>query len=308
MEHVVCGAGPLGVAVAALLRESGQERVRLVTRSGHATAPAGVATTAADLADPADATRALRGAAVVYHCAAPAMQTWSHRLVPLMDGVIAGAAAAGARVIYGDNLDCYGPVDGPIREDLPNRPVGPHARARADAADRLMAAHRDGRVPAAVSRASDFFGPGVRVSAVGERVFAAALTGRPAALLPGVDTEHTYTFVGDLAAALVTLGSHEQALGQVWHAPSPPAGTTRGFVEQVFALAGHPSRIRVLPKPVLRAAGLVSARMRALGHRLYQTEQPFVIDDAKYRAAFRAGPTDIDAAITRTLDWYRQNQ
>jgi hypothetical protein len=44
-----------------------------------------------------------------------------------MDGIIAGAAAVGARLVYGDNLYGYGPVSGPFTEGLPHRATGPNA-------------------------------------------------------------------------------------------------------------------------------------------------------------------------------------
>jgi hypothetical protein len=43
-----------------------------------------------------------------------------------------------------------------------------------------MAAHEAGRVRAAIGRGSDFFGPHAHQSTLGDRVFARALTGRPA--------------------------------------------------------------------------------------------------------------------------------
>ena len=68
-SHVVVGAGPLGLAVTRVLQRRGTT-VRVVTRSGRASAPEGVEVVAADVTDPAAAGRSCQGAAVVYHCAA----------------------------------------------------------------------------------------------------------------------------------------------------------------------------------------------------------------------------------------------
>ena len=76
-----------------------------------------------------------------------------------MDGVIAGASAAGARVVYADNLYGYGPVDGPLTEDLPPRASGPNGRVRAVLAERLLEAHTAGTVQATIGRAADYYGP-----------------------------------------------------------------------------------------------------------------------------------------------------
>ena len=131
--NVIFGAGPLGLAVARRLASAG-ETVRLVNRTGNALVPPGAEVVAADASNPAAAAEACKGATVVYHCATAAYGRWAQVLPALMNGIIEGATAAGAKLVYGDNLYCYGVVDGPIREDLPYRPVGPNTEARAHVA------------------------------------------------------------------------------------------------------------------------------------------------------------------------------
>src|SRR5919197_3539459 len=55
-----------------------------------------------------------------------------------MDSIIEGASSAGATLLFGDNLYAYGPVDGPLTEDLPCRATGSNGRtwARRDTAAR----------------------------------------------------------------------------------------------------------------------------------------------------------------------------
>jgi nucleoside-diphosphate-sugar epimerase len=191
------------------------------------------------------------------------------------------------------------------RPGLPYRATGPNGRVRAQLAEALLAAHERGTVRASIGRASDFFGPHVRVSAMGDRVFPAALAGRPAQVLPDPDMAHTYTFIDDVAAALVILGEREEALGQVWHVPSAETLTTRRFVEVVFEQLGTAPRIRVAPKLGITVLALVNPTMRAVNERLYQTERPFVVDHDKYERAFGATPTPHPQAIQHTLEWYR---
>jgi NAD(P)H-binding len=100
--HVVLGSGPLGLAVARHLAAGG-ERVRAVSRSGQVDLPEGVEVLAADVADVADAKRACDGAAVVYHCANPPYAKWPELHPPLMESIIEGAAAARAKLVFGDN-------------------------------------------------------------------------------------------------------------------------------------------------------------------------------------------------------------
>ena len=110
--HVVLGTGPLGLAVIRHLTGTGQ-RVRAVTRGSRDDLPEGVELVAADVADASEAERACDGADVVYHCANPPYAKWPELHPPLMHAIIGGTSAAGAKLVFGDNLYAYGPVDDP---------------------------------------------------------------------------------------------------------------------------------------------------------------------------------------------------
>jgi nucleoside-diphosphate-sugar epimerase len=257
-----------------------------------------------DLVD-GDLEHALQGAHVVYHCATGAYGRWAQSLPPLMNGIIGGASAAQAKLVYGDNLYAYGPVAGPLTEDLPYRPIGPNTRVRADVANTLMSAHAAGRVRATIGRASDFYGPNARQSTAGDSVFARALTGKAAQVLGDVDTPHTYTFIDDFASGLVTLAEREEALGEVWHVPSAETVTTRRFVEMVFAKLQRPARLRPAPKLAITLLALVVPPMAAVKETSYQREHPWVVDHSKFSRAFGSRATPHEQAISLTLDWFR---
>ena len=303
-ENVIFGTGPLGLAVARHLVAAGKQ-VRLVNRSGNARAPQGAEVVAADATDLAASRTVCEGAAVVYHCATGAYGRWAQFLPPLMNGIIEGASAAHAKLVYGDNLYAYGPVGGPITEELPYRPIGPNTRTRADVANTLMSAHAAGRVRATIGRASDFYGPYARQSTAGDGVFAHALAGKAAQVLGDVDTPHTYTFIDDFASGLVTLGEHDEALGEVWHLPSAETVTTRHFVEMVFAKLQRPAKLRPAPKLAITLLALFVPPMAAVKETAYQREQPWVIDHSKFSRAFGSRPTPHEQAISQTLDWFR---
>jgi nucleoside-diphosphate-sugar epimerase len=303
--NVIFGTGPLGLAVARRLAASGAQ-VRLVNRSGRAAdAPKGAAVVACDATDLASSRRACEGSSVVFHCATGAYGRWAEFLPPLMNGIIEGAAAAKARLVYGDNLYAYGPVDGPLREDLPYRPNGPNTRARAEVATTLMDAHAAGKVRATIGRASDFYGPHVLQSKAGDIIFARALAGKPAQVVGDPDELHTYTYIDDFAAGLVTLAQREEALGQVWHLPSAETVTTRRFVEMVFAQAGQAARMRPAPKIAISLMALFMPPMKAVMETMYQSESSWVVDDGKFVRAFGDLATPHDKAIEVTLAWFR---
>ena len=305
-ENVIFGTGPLGLAVARRLASSGAQ-VRLVNRSGKADAPNGAEVVGADATDPAAVRRACDGAAVVYHCATAAYGRWAQFLPQLMNGIIEGAAAARAKLVYGDNLYAYGLVQGPIREDLPDRPIGPNTRARAEVATTLMNAHASGKLRATIGRGSDFYGPHVHQSKVGDGVFARALAGKAAQLIGDPDALHTNTFIDDFASGLVTLAQRDEALGEVWHIPNAETVTTRRFIEMVFAQVGRPARLQPLPKPALNLLALFIPALAAVKETLYQSERPWVVDHSKFMRAFGGQPTPLEQAIEQTLAWFRSS-
>ena len=300
--HVVLGTGPLGLAVARHLAAR-DDRVRAANRGGRADLPDSVEVVRANVAEAGDAKRACDGAVVVYHCVNPPYANWADLHPPLMEAIIEAAAAAGARLVFGDNLYAYGPVDGPLTEDLPQRARGPNGRTRAQIAEALMRAHETGRIRATIGRGSDFFGHHVHLSTVGDRVFARAIEGKPAQVLGNADVPHTVTYIEDFARALVTLGEREEALGQVWHVPNPETVTIRRFVQMAFEAAGHPPRLRAAPRWGIALAALFNPTLRAVKEQLYQSERPWVVDSSKFERAFGWQATALSDAVAATVAW-----
>ncbi|MDQ2941653.1 MAG: NAD-dependent epimerase/dehydratase family protein [Chloroflexota bacterium] len=304
--HAVVGLGPIGRALIDELVGRGL-RARAVARHQPPDLPPGVEYVQADITNEDEARRAVAGASVVYHAASAPYHRWPELQPPIMRGVIAGASAAGARVAYADNLYAYGPVEGPLTEDLPARASGPNGRVRAALADQLMAAHAAGTLRAAIGRAADYYGPRGRQSHAGERVFVPALTGKSAQFIGNPDALHTYTYLADFARGLVTLGTHDAALGQVWHVPSAETLTTRAFIGLVYDAAGHPPKVSVMPSPLLTLIALVNPTLRAVREQAYQVQRPFVVDHSKFADAFGAQVTPHREAIAATLEWFQRS-
>ncbi len=305
--HVVFGAGPLGLAVMRELRSRGK-RVRLVNRSGKVAAAkdALVEVIKGDAADTSSARQICNGGAVVYNCMNPPYTEWPQKFPLMLNGIIEGAAAAGARLVSAENLYMYGPVHGALTEELPYAATGPKGRTRAQMATTLLDAHRSGKVRATIGRASDFYGPFVLESAVGERVFGSALAGKAADVMGNPDAPHTYTFIEDFARGLVTLSERDEALGKAWHIPSAKTLTTRQFVELVYREAGTTPKLRVASRFLIAAMGLFNPTVRELNEMFYEFDAPFVVDHSRYERAFGSQTTPHEEAIRKTLAWYRR--
>ena len=304
--HVVFGTGPLGLAVMRELRGRGKH-VRMINRSGRVRFDKDLQTEVGgiDAADPARTREVCEGAAVVYHCVGLPYPRWIE-FPSIAAGIVEGAASAGARLVYADNLYAYGPVDGPMTEDLPLSATTRKGRIRAGIAQLLMNAHNAGKIRVAIGRGSDFFGPFATAAAMmGSRVFGRALGGKSAQALSDPDRLHTYTFIDDFGKALVTLGEREVALGEVWHVPSAPATTTRRFVEKVYGVLGKRTKLSVAPRFAIALLARLDENVRELREMLYQFERDFVMDSHRFESTFGAQPTPLDESIRLTLDWYR---
>jgi nucleoside-diphosphate-sugar epimerase len=269
--HVVFGNGPVGLAVVDTLIAQGK-KVRVVSRSGaRRSLPESVEVVRGDATHPEDTRQVCAGASHVYQCTnAPDYHRWPQQFPPLQRGILAGAVAAGAKLIVMENLYMYGPHGGaPITEATPLRGHGPRSTTRRLMTEELFAAHRAGKVRAVSVRASDLLGPHVTESLVGERFFGPLLAGKKVQMFADPDMPHSVSFVGDVGRAMVMVGARDEALGQPWHVPNAPAVTLRAFAELVRQETGTLPRMSYVPRAVTRvllpALGLAVPPIARLG-------------------------------------------
>lgn len=304
--HVVLGTGPAGTATARALVRRGL-RVRAVNRSGRPSEgmPASVKVVGADVSSAADAARAAEGAAVVYQALNPPYTRWPELFPGLQASAISAARAAGARYVSLENLYMYGAVgDRPITEDLPMAPTSRKGRVRAEMAEELAALHAAGDLEVATGRAADYYGPTVVNSALGARTFEPLVAGKPAEVIASATTPHSYAFIDDVGEALATLGTRDEAFGEVWHVPHAPALTQGEMVAIAARVAGVDSKPKVLGPTMLRIGGLFIPEARESVEMLYEFTEPFVVDCSKFTSAFGAAATPVETGLAATTAWY----
>jgi nucleoside-diphosphate-sugar epimerase len=305
--HVITGAGPVGAGAARLLAEQGHQ-VRLVSRSGRA--PVGhprIEALALDATDADALSTACAGAAALYNCANPPYHRWPQDWPPLAGAMLQAAQRTGAVLVTMSNLYGYGPVHAPMTEDTPLAATGRKGRVRARMWTDALAAHRAGRARVTEARASDFYGPHATANAmIGERFVPRVLAGRPVPVLGDPDAAHSWTYLPDVAAALVVLGTDERAWGRAWHVPTGPPLSQRELARRFAERGGaREPRLRRMPGPVLWAAGLVSPLLRELRETAHQFARPFVLDSTAFTATFGLNPTPVPDAVSATVAWWR---
>ncbi|HXM19013.1 MAG TPA: NAD-dependent epimerase/dehydratase family protein [Candidatus Tumulicola sp.] len=301
--HVVLGGtGGAGASVVRELAANGK-RVRAASRRRHNDPEVEWVVLDARQAD--DVKRACAGASVVYHCANVPYRDWEAQLPVIADAVIAAAAAAGATLVVMDNLYMYGPVDGPMTEATPRRPVGHKGRLRSELEKKYLSAHRSGTVRLTIGRASDFYGA-FGLSAPLALAIDPMLQGKRASWIANLDAPHTLSYLPDVARGLITLGERSEALGQIWHIPAAEPLTGRQFITMAAEAIGRHAEMSRITLPMMWLAGLFDAQIREATEVYYQFAKPFVIDAAKFTNAFGGHVTAHREAIPVTVEERRR--
>lgn len=305
--HVIFGTGALGMAIAKQLLAQGK-RVRMVNRSNRVKLPQEVELIVGNAADPHFSETVCQGSSVIYHCAGTKynFKIWQQEFPPLQQGILAGAIASGAKLIYGDSLYGYGKVNAPMREDMPYAAQTNKGKMRAALAETVMDAHRAGKAQVAIARGSDFYGEGVLGSVFGDRVFIPAIQGKTAETIGNLDLPHSYTYIVDFAKAMIILGEREEAIGQVWHVPNAPTITTRAMLNILFEELGLPAKMNGMGKMMMRIGGVFIPEAAETIEMFYQFENPFIVDSSKFVKAFGDIATPHREAIRNTITWYQQ--
>ena len=302
--HVIFGTGPVGKATARELVKLGK-RVRMVNRSGKATdLPSEVEVVKGDAYSAATVTELTKGATSVYQCAQPEYHEWVEKFPPLQAAILEGTAANGAKLIVVENLYMYGDTNGkPMTENTPYNPNTRKGKVRAALSEALMAAHKSGKVRVAIGRASDFIGPEYMVS--GNLVVYPALAGKAANAVGNLDAPHSFTYIPDFGKALAILGTHDEALGQVWHVPSPAPLSQRDLLTMIYKEAGNPPKMRAAGRMMMSIIGLFNAGSREMVEMMYEFEKPFILDSSKFERTFGMKATPIEQAVRETVAWFR---
>src|SRR5690349_112232 len=273
--HVVTGAGPVGSTVAQQLADAG-EQVRLLTRSGSGPEHALIDRRRVDVSRPDALEAALDGAVAVHHCihgSAYDVRAWRAELPQAERVVLEAAGRVGAVVVFPESLYSYGPVDGVMTESTPRTASTGKLGVRTE----LLAQRDASPTPTVSVAASDFYGPLVRNAHAGERMVPTVLAGRTMRVVGSPDQPHSFTYVPDLAAAMVAAASRPDLWNSFLHAPTAPAVTQRQLVAMVADAGGvRAPKVSSIPVPVLSALGVVSRQVKEMAETGYMFTRPFV--------------------------------
>ncbi|NLU63635.1 NAD-dependent epimerase/dehydratase family protein [Rhodococcus sp. HNM0563] len=307
--HVVAGAGPVGATVAERLAAQGH-RVRVLTRSGSGPEGPGIERLRIDVNDPRALDQALIGpdgdsAVAFYMCihgSAYSAEVWEKELPSAEQVVLDAAGRIGAVVVFPESLYSYSSPHEVMTENSPRKAT----RGKLGVRTRLLAARDAHSTPTVSVVASDFFGPHVLEAHAGERMVPTVLAGKTSRVLGSADTPHSFTYVPDLAAAMIAAAGNEEVWNRVLHAPTAPAVTQREMATAFAAAAGMPApKVGTVPAWVLHAGGLMNRDLRELAETVYMFTDPFVMDSSRTEADLGLAPTPLTEAAAATVRWWQ---
>ncbi|MCA9840400.1 MAG: NAD-dependent epimerase/dehydratase family protein, partial [Trueperaceae bacterium] len=305
--HVIFGTGPVGCWIAQKLIEQNQ-KVRAINRTGKRPdlLPEGVELRAADVTNPQLAVAAAEGAGTIYQALNPPYHLWHQFFPALQKGALEAAKATGASYISIENLYMYN-ASVPITETSPIAPQSKKGELRTKMAEEVLNAHLKGDVRAVLLRSSDYYGPGVLGSALGERVFGKLVLGQKAELGGSATTPHAWAYIEDVAKAAITLASNEKAFGKVWISPHAPAVTQAEVVEKTARILGREAKFTVISPLMMRLAGFFIPEARASVEMMYEFTKPFLVDSSQIELGFGLHATPVGTGLEKTVTWYQSH-
>jgi nucleoside-diphosphate-sugar epimerase len=268
--------------------------------------PADVEMVRADASNPAQTRNASKGASVVYQALNPPYHLWSELFPGLQAGVIGAAKAENALYVSVENLYMYDSSK-PISEDSRIAPVSKKGALRQKMAEEVMKLHSRGEMRATALRSSDYYGPGVVGSALGDMVFGNLVAGKRAQIGGSARMPHSFAFIEDVGRAAAVLGTNDQAVGRIWISPHAPARTQGEIVQEACRVLGTENRVSVVSPLMMRLAGLFIPDARASVEMMYEFTAPFVVDSTRIESEFNLAATPIQSGIERTVAWYRDH-
>ena len=240
----------------------------------------------------ADVVAAADGCSLVVHGAnPPGYRNWAGLQMPMLASAIAGAKAAGARLVFPGTVYNYGPDAFPnLTEVSPQNPRTRKGAIRVQMERALKAAGDEG-VPVLIVRCGDFFGP--RPGQNNWMNQGLVQSGRPIASVryPGpVNVAHSWAWLPDVAETVVRLLARPD-LGtfEVFHM----RGHTQTGAELVAAMeaaAGRRLKVSSVPWFAFRAVAPFNETMREMVEMKYLWDTPVLLDNARLTARLGAEP------------------
>jgi nucleoside-diphosphate-sugar epimerase len=292
MQTILGANGQIAIELARELQRQDSGPLKLVSRHPRKVHDTDVLASA-DLLDARQTAEAVRGSHVVYFTAGlpPDTRLWETQFPVMLKNALDGCRAAGAKFAYFDNTYMYPQDDRLQTAATPFAPVGRKGQVRAAMASMVLEAMARGDMPVLIGRAPEFYGPGKTQSFTNALVIDRLRTGRRPFVPVRDDARRTLIWTPDASRALATLGNAPDAFGQTWHLPCcDDRPTYRQFVAMASEVFGRSPSYTVIGPWTLRAAGILSRRVREIQELLPRYGHDNLFDSTPFKQRFPEFP------------------
>jgi nucleoside-diphosphate-sugar epimerase len=286
--QTILGSGGIIANHLAKALPSFTNKVRLVSRNPK-TVNGNEELFAADLTSVEQVSNAVKGSEVVYLTAGLQYDTkiWQEKWPQIMKNVIHACQDNDAKLVFFDNVYMYGKVVGPMTELSPFNPCSRKGEVRAKIATMILDEVANASLTALIARSADFYGPDTYNSFLNMMVFENLKKGKSAQLMVSKNLKHTFTYTPDAGKATALLGNTSSAYNQTWHLPADSnALTGQQIVEIAAKELNTKAQITVLPRLMIKMAGLFNPIIKESVEMLYQYDSEYIFDSTKFDQAF----------------------
>ena len=310
MQTILGSGGAIGIELAkALLKYN--TKIRLVSRNPKKV-NASDKTMSADLLNPADVKRAIKGSSVVYITVGfpYSYKVWKERWPVFIASVIDACIENNCKLVFFDNVYMYDAnhLNG-MTEETPVNPSSKKGEIRAIIAQMIFDKVTEGKLTALIARSADFYGPSIKnTSMLTESVFNPLSKGKKATWLSSLNYKHSHTYTPDAGKATALLGNTESAYNQVWHLPTASNPLTgKEWIETIARELGVKPKQQTASKLLVRIIGLFVPIMKEFVEMIYQYDRDYVFDSSKFEKRFNVKPTPYREGIRQIvkLDYKR---
>ena len=310
MKHIILGAGgPIGTVLAKELIAN-DEKVKLVSRSGHSMPPAESAK--ADLTNFEEVKNAVEENSIVYLTAGLKydLKVWQANWMNIMHNSVEACKAKNAKLIFFDNIYALGKVDGKMKEDSPINPCSKKGEVRAKLLEYLQSEIKNKNINIMIARSADFYGPYASASSIPDiLVIDKLLKGKKPQWMVNPNTKHSFTYTEDCGKALYLLAKDENAFNQTWHLPTAsPSITGKQFIEIAARKIGVQAKYMTLSKWMIKLGGLFDKTLSEIYEMLYQSQYDYEFDSSKFDTHFSFKPISYEEGIARTIDFFKKTK
>ncbi len=263
-----------------------------------------------DLKDLSQVKKAVKGCEVAYLTVGLEykIRIWQKEWPMIMKNVIESCKSEACKLVFFDNVYCYGKVEGWMTEETQVKPSSKKGAVRAELDQMIKQEIKGGNLKAIIARSADFYGPDTPLSFFNIMVIQNLLKGKPAQWMLDPNKKHSLTYTPDAGRACAILGNKEEAYDKVWHLPTDKnAMSGQQYIDLCARIMDKKPKIMVLQRWFLSMLGLFINAIKENQEMLYQMDSDYLFDSSKFEQEFNFKPTTYKEGMRQSIEFY-ENQ